>query len=86
MVENATPSAEKPSKKVPSERQHYIAKASLRRLMKSEGANLVAENVLTLMIEKLEEQGKIVIKKAVEIAKTSNVKRVTAEMIKEVTH
>jgi DNA-binding protein len=59
-------------------RSSYIAKAPIRRLMKSEGAGLVAEDAVTLLIEKLTEAAIDVTKKAVKMVKDEKRKRVTA--------
>lgn len=67
-----------PKKKATSKRGGYIAKAPIRRLMKAEGAELVAESAVSLLIEKLEEMGEKVTKEAVKLVKVDKRKRVTA--------
>ncbi len=59
-------------------RSSYIAKAPIRRLMKDEGAGLVAENAVILLIGELTKAAKEVTKKAVKIVKDDKRKRVTA--------
>ncbi len=59
-------------------RSTYIAKAPIRRLMKEEGAGLVAEDAVILLIEELTKVGKDLTKKAVKIVKDDKRKRVTA--------
>ena len=66
------------AKKPATERNAYIAKAPIRRLMKAEGANLVAEDAVELMIVKLTECAQDVTKKAVKLVKDEKRKRVTA--------
>jgi histone H3/H4 len=69
------------AKKPAVERNAYIAKAPIRRLMKAEGANLVAEDAVELMIVKLTECAQEVTKKAVKLVKDEKRKRVTASDI-----
>lgn len=59
----------------------YISKAPIRRLMKAEGADLVAEDAMALLISKLIEQANKVTKKAVQLVKDEKRKRLTAEDI-----
>lgn len=59
-------------------RSAYIAKAPIRRLMKNEGAGLVAENAVILLIEELTKAAKEVTKEAVKLVKGDKRKRVTA--------
>jgi len=56
----------------------YIAKAPIRRLMKDEGAKLVAEAAVDLLIEKLEKTATDVTKAAIKNVKTDKRKRLTA--------
>ncbi len=65
-------------KKAGGTRSTYIAKAPIRRLMKEEGAGLVAEDAVVLLIEELTKVGKDLTKKAVKIVKDDKRKRVTA--------
>jgi histone H3/H4 len=74
-------SAAKPAPKAKAERASFISKAPIRRLMKAEGANLVAEDAMGLMIEKLLDMANKVTKKAVGLVKDEKRKRVTAEDI-----
>ena len=78
------PAKKAPAKKAPAkkaakkdDRSHFIAKAPVRRLMKQEGASLVSQDALMLMIEKLEEQAEAVTKKALKYVKDEGRKRVT---------
>jgi len=59
-------------------RSAYIAKAPIRRLMKNEGAGLVAEDAVILLIEELTKAAKEVTKDAVKLVKGDKRKRVTA--------
>lgn len=62
----------------PKGRSAYIAKAPIRRLMKAEGANLVAEDAVELLISKLTDAAQDITKKAVKLVKDEKRKRVTA--------
>jgi len=70
----------KPAKKKAAgkARSAYIAKAPIRRLMKNEGAGLVAEDAVILLIEELTKAAKEVTKDAVKLVKGDKRKRVTA--------
>ncbi|MHA1721254.1 MAG: histone-like protein [Promethearchaeota archaeon] len=59
-------------------RSAYIAKAPIRRLMKNEGAGLVAEDAVILLIDELTKAAKEVTKEAVKLVKGDKRKRVTA--------
>jgi histone H3/H4 len=61
-----------------AERDAYIAKAPIRRLMKQEGAGLVAEEAVDLLISTLTDVAKKVTKQAVKLVRDENRKRVTA--------
>ena len=56
----------------------YIAKAPIRRLMKDEGAKLVAESAVDLLINKLEKTAMDVTKAAIKLVKADKRKRLTA--------
>ena len=66
-----------PTKKKTSGRSSYIAKAPIRRLMKSEGAKLVAEAAVNALIEKLTKMGTDLTKSAINYVKTDKRKRIT---------
>ncbi len=78
MAKKKKPAKKKPATKKPATRSTYIAKAPIRRLMKDEGAGLVAEDAVVLLIEELTKVGKDLTKKAVKIVKDDKRKRVTA--------
>ena len=59
-------------------RSSYIAKAPIRRLMKNEGAGLVAEAAVVLLITQLTDAGKNITKEAVKLVKADKRKRLTA--------
>ncbi len=59
-------------------RESYIAKAPIRRLMKAEGARLVAAEALEALIGYLEKAGAKVTKDAIGFTKSAKRKRVTA--------
>ena len=63
--------------------RRFIKPASLRRLIKSEGGILVAEEATKFFAQKLTEKAEEITKKAIEIAKKSGLKRVTANQIRE---
>ncbi|UYP45647.1 hypothetical protein NEF87_001932 [Candidatus Lokiarchaeum ossiferum] len=67
-----------PKKAASGARSTYIAKAPIRRLMKEEGAGLVAEEAVVLLIEELTKVAKNLTKKAVKVVKDDKRKRVTA--------
>jgi len=50
----------------------------MRRLMKAEGAKLVAEDAVSMLIEQLEKLGTKVTKDALKIVKAEKRKRITA--------
>ena len=58
-------------------RSSYIAKAPIRRLMKNEGASLVAEAAVDVLIDELTKIGKDVTKAAVKYVKGDKRKRIT---------
>ena len=66
------------AKKATGKRGGYIAKAPIRRLMKAEGAQLVAESAVVLLIEQLEMKGDKITKAAIKLVKADKRKRVTA--------
>jgi histone H3/H4 len=64
-------------KKKAGERSTYIAKAPIRRLMKNEGAGLVSEAAVGVLIAKLTKVGTELTKAAVKYAKDDKRKRIT---------
>jgi histone H3/H4 len=77
------PKAPKPAKAAKGET--YIAKAPIRRLMKKEGADLVAAEALDKLIGFLEKAAADATKGAIEICKKDKRKRVTAADIRSAT-
>lgn len=67
-----------PKKKKAASRASYIAKAPIRRLMKDEGASLVAEDALELLIDVLTKAAEKKTKAAIKLVKADKRKRVTA--------
>ena len=63
----------------------YIAKAPIRRLMKKEGADLVAADALDKLIGYLESTASDATKEAIKITKADKRKRVTAADIRKAT-
>mgnify|MGYP006277374735 CR=1 FL=1 len=63
----------------------YIAKAPIRRLMKREGADLVAAEALDRLIEFLENKAASVTKDAIKVTKADKRKRITAGDIRDAT-
>ncbi len=78
MAKKKTEPAKKKKATESKGRSAYIAKAPIRRLMKNEGAGLVAENAVILLIEELTKAAKEVTKEAVKLVKSDKRKRVTA--------
>lgn len=75
------PAPAKKEEKPKAEAADFIAKAPIRRLMKNQGANLVAEEAVMVLIGFLEKFGGDVTKKAMDMANADKRKRVTAEDI-----
>jgi histone H3/H4 len=63
----------------------YIAKAPIRRLMKKEGADLVAAEALDKLIDFLEKKAAEATKAAIKITKDDKRKRVTSGDIRKAT-
>ncbi|MBY9012426.1 MAG: NFYB/HAP3 family transcription factor subunit [Candidatus Lokiarchaeota archaeon] len=73
-------------KKAPAKKsESYIAKAPIRRLMKKEGADLVAADALDKLIGYLESAASEATKEAIKITKADKRKRVTAADIRKAT-
>ncbi len=74
------------AKKAPAKKSEgYIAKAPIRRLMKKEGADLVAADALDKLIGYLEKSASDATKEAIKITKADKRKRVTAADIRKAT-
>ena len=74
------------AKKAPAKKSDgYIAKAPIRRLMKKEGADLVAADALDKLIGYLEKEAANATKDAIKITKADKRKRVTAADIRKAT-
>jgi len=76
-----------PAKKAPAKKKgdSYIAKAPIRRLMKKEGADLVAADALDKLIGFLENTAAEATKEAIKVTKADKRKRVTAADIRKAT-
>jgi histone H3/H4 len=72
-------------KKAPAKSEGYIAKAPIRRLMKKEGADLVAAEALDKLIGFLESSAATATKEAIKVCKADKRKRVTAADIRAAT-
>ena len=74
-------------KKAPAKKktESYIAKAPIRRLMKKEGADLVAAEALDKLIDFLEKKAAEATKAAIKITKDDKRKRVTSADIRKAT-
>ena len=82
----AKKAAKKPAKAAAKKKSEgYIAKAPIRRLMKKEGADLVAAEALDKLISYLESSAADATKAAIEICKGDKRKRVTAADIRNAT-
>ncbi len=78
----AEPKKEVPAKKPAAEgAADFIAKAPIRRLMKNQGAQLVAEEAVLVLIDFLEKYGTDLTKKALDIAGKDKRKRIASEDI-----
>jgi histone H3/H4 len=83
------PAAKKPAAKKTApkkagskkDRSHFIAKAPVRRLMKQEGASLVSQDALMLMIDTPESHAEVITKKAIKLVIEDGRKRVTPQDI-----
>lgn len=64
-------------------KKSYIAKAPIRRLMKAEGAELVSNEAVTILIDQLLKVAGDVTKNAVKIVSGDKRKRITAADIRE---
>ena len=86
MAKKAAP-AKKPAAKKPAAKkgEGYIAKAPIRRLMKKEGADLVAAEALDKLIDYLEKAAADATKSAINLCKADKRKRVTASDIRNAT-
>lgn len=71
----------KPKKSDASKSSNFIAKAPIRRLMKNEGANLVSNDAVLLLVKKLESIAADVTKTAAKIVKNDKRKRLTKQDI-----
>ncbi len=73
-------------KKAPAKKSEgYIAKAPIRRLMKKEGADLVAAEALDKLIDFLEKSAASATKDAIKVCKEDKRKRITAADIRAAT-
>lgn len=81
----AAPKKAAPKPKAKPKGESYIAKAPIRRLMKKEGADLVAAEALDKLISFLEEKAAEATKAAIKICKEDKRKRVTAVDIRNAT-
>ncbi|TFH28315.1 MAG: hypothetical protein E4G98_05455 [Promethearchaeota archaeon] len=71
----------KSSSNTNSSLKSFISKAPIRRLMAEEGARLVSDEALAIMIKSLENHAIATTKKAIEIVRDDKRKRLTAEDI-----
>jgi len=74
------------AKKAPAKKSAaYIAKAPIRRLMKAEGARLVAAEALNKLIGYLEKAAADITKESIKLTKADKRKRITALDIRNAT-
>ncbi|MFX1237611.1 MAG: histone [Promethearchaeota archaeon] len=85
MAKKKAPAKKKPAPKGKKSDAGYIAKAPIRRLMKKEGADLVAAEALDKLIGFLEKSAADATKNAIKICKADKRKRVTASDIRNAT-
>lgn len=83
MAKKKAPAKKKAAPKKKAE--GYIAKAPIRRLMKKEGADLVAAEALDKLIDFLEASAADATKEAIKVCKADKRKRVTAADIRTAT-
>ena len=83
MAKKIAPAKKAPVKKAKTET--YIAKAPIRRLMKKEGADLVAAAALDKLIEFLEAKAAEATKEAHKICKVEKRKRISAADVRNAT-
>jgi histone H3/H4 len=69
----------------PKKAETYIAKAPIRRLMKKEGADLVAAEALDKLIDFLEKKAADATKAALKLCKDDKRKRITAADVRNAT-
>ncbi len=62
-------------------KKNFISKAPIRRLMREEGASLISDDALALLINTLEKHAVETTKKALEIVKDDKRKRITSKDI-----
>ena len=72
-------------KKPAGKKETYIAKAPIRRLMKKEGADLVAAEALDKLIDFLEKSAASATKEALKVCKADKRKRITAADVRNAT-
>ena len=72
-------------KPAPKKSEGYIAKAPIRRLMKKEGADLVAAEALDKLINFLEKSAATATKEALKVCKADKRKRITAADVRKAT-
>ncbi|KKM76190.1 hypothetical protein LCGC14_1382670 [marine sediment metagenome] len=85
MAKKKAPAKAKPKAAAKKKGDSYIAKAPIRRLMKKEGADLVAAEALDKLIGFLESSASTATKEAIKVCKADKRKRVTAADIRNAT-
>ncbi|MFX1393937.1 MAG: histone-like protein [Promethearchaeota archaeon] len=87
MAKKKAPAPAKKKAAAPAKKkgEGYIAKAPIRRLMKKEGADLVAAEALDKLIDFLEKAAADATKEAIKVCKADKRKRVTAADIRNAT-
>ncbi len=63
---------------MPESDDRYIAKAPIRRLMKGQGGDLVAEDAVTGLVDYLEKFAETLTKKALKVAEADKRKKITS--------
>lgn len=81
MAKKKAPVKKKVVKSKSGDRSSFISKAPVRRLMKGEGAGLVSDDAIKLLIGQLETHAIKTTKKALTLVKDEKRKRLTAEDI-----
>ncbi len=74
----------KKDKKKPTRKsnEYFIAKAPMRRLMRTQGAEIVGKDALGLLIKEVEKAGQDITKIALGVVKDQDRKKITAEDVR----
>ncbi len=65
-----------------NDKKHFIAKAPMKRFMKTQGAEIVGSGALNLIIDEIEKIGRQITRMALDASKDEDRKKVMAEDIR----